>query len=102
MWFAYLMRNPYSRNSTWEWLVESWPELAKKFSGNKSLDRFVIYSAGPLSTPEFEKKFNSFFGSKKDEVAIGRPIIIAQGEIKARVAWRKRELPALKKHFAKF
>lgn len=102
MWFAYLIRNQYSRELTWEWLVQSWGELSKKFSGNKSLDRFVIYSAGPLSTPEFEKKFNDFFSDKTDEVAIGRPIKIAQGEIKARVAWRERELPTLKKHLAKF
>jgi aminopeptidase N len=102
MWFAYLIRNQYSREMTWDWLVKSWDELSEKFSGNKSLDRFVIYSAGPLCTVEFERKFNDFFADKINEVAIGRPIKIAQGEIKARVAWRKRELPSLKKHLAKF
>lgn len=102
MWFAYLMRNQYSRGLTWKWLVQSWSDLSKKFSGNKSLDRFVIYSSGPICTPEFEKKFNDFFGGKTDEMAIGRPITIAQEEIKARLAWRKRELPSLKKHLSKF
>jgi hypothetical protein len=95
------MRNQYSRESAWEWLIKSWPELAKKFDGNKSLDRFVIYSAGPLCTLEYEKKFTDFFDSKSSEIAIGRPITIAKGEIKARVAWRKRELPSLRKHFSK-
>ncbi|MEX2014838.1 MAG: M1 family metallopeptidase [Candidatus Saccharimonadales bacterium] len=101
MWFAYLMRNQYSRESAWEWLVKSWPELTKKFDGNKSLDRFVIYSAGPLCTTDYEKKFSNFFDGKSKEVAIGRPITIAKGEIKARVAWRERELSSLKKHFSK-
>lgn len=100
-WFAYLIRNQYSRDLTWEWLVKSWIDLSKKFDGNKSLDRFVIYSSGPLCTPEFEKKFNDFFGNKVDEVAIGRPITIAREEIKARVAWRKRELNSLKKYLSK-
>lgn len=101
MWFAYLMRNYHSRNLTWEWLVKSWEDLAKRFSGNKSLDRFVLYSSGPLCTPDYEKKFKDFFADKTEEVAISRPITIALGEIKARVAWRKRELPSLKKHLQK-
>lgn len=98
MWFAYLMRNQYSRDKAWEWMVESWDDISKKLSGNKSLDRFVIYSSGPLCTPEFEKKFNEFFADKTNEIAIGRPIKIAQGEINARVAWRNRELSLLKKY----
>ena len=101
-WFAYLMRNQYSRELAWNWLVESWDGLAKRFSGNKSLDRFVIYSAGTLSTPEFQHKFNDFFADKTDDVAISRPISIAEGEIKARVAWRERELPALQKYLLSY
>lgn len=97
-WFAYLIRNQYSRDLAWNWLVTSWPRLKEKLGGNKSLDRFVTYSSSPLSTTEYLQKYDKFFTPEKNDIALGLPIKIALSEIKARIEWRNREEKPLKEY----
>lgn len=90
-WFAGLMRNRHTRDLAWEWFVSNWTRLYEEFSESKSLDYFVIYSAAPINTKIWQKKFNDFFKPKIDIIALARNIKIAQSEISARVAWRTRD-----------
>lgn len=99
-WFAYLMRNQYCRELAWQWLTEDWQRLEKLFGGSKSMDYLPVYAAGPLSTPEWEKKYKEFFTPLLDNIQLERNIKIGLAEIEARVAWRKREEPKLKKYFS--
>ena len=95
-WFAYLMRNRHTRVLAWDWLTNNWDRLYKEFSSSKNLDYFVVYSAGPINTKDWQKKFNDFFKPKSDIVALTRNIKIAQSEITARVAWRTRDEQKIK------
>ncbi len=95
-WFAYLMRNHYSRTLVWQWLTENWDNLADVFGGGKHMDYFIWYVAGPLSTAEWEKNFRDFFIPKMEEPGLKRNISIALNEIATRVEWRKREEPDLR------
>ncbi len=97
-WFAYLMRNHYSRKLVWQWLTANWDHLADVFGGGKHMDYFIWYAAGPLSTPEWQRAFQKFFASKMKEPGLSRNISIALNEIATRVAWRLREEPELKKY----
>lgn len=99
-WFAMLIRNRYTRELAWQWLVESWPRLEEEFGKSKSLDHFVVYSAGPIHTQEWQKKFVNFWGPKQEQVVLARNIKVALSEIEARVAWHNRDLPKIKKYFA--
>lgn len=97
--YAFLMRNYYTRDLAWQWLVDNWGRLHKMFAAGKYMEYFIWYTSGPLSTPEWQARFNEFFKPKESEVALQRNIQIAYSEIDARVAWRKRENAKLKQFF---
>lgn len=90
-WFAYLMRSRHAREEAWQWLTHDWKRLEKLFGDSKSFEYFVVYSASPVNTPEWEKKFRDFFDPMLDNIVLQRAIRIAHGEIAARIAWRQRD-----------
>lgn len=90
-WYAYLMRSRYTRDAAWKWLTGNWKRLEKMFGDSKSFEYFVVYSAAPVNTPEWEKKFRAFFDPMLDTIVLKRSIHIAHGEITARIAWRARD-----------
>ncbi len=98
-WFAYLMRNHHTREVAWQWLTSSWDRLEKTYGGSKSFDYFVLYSASPLNTAQWQKRFEEFFKPKTSIVVLKRNIQVALAEIPARVAWRTREEPKIKAYF---
>jgi aminopeptidase N len=100
-WFAYLMRNYYSRELAWDWLTANWPRMLELFDGGKYMEYFIWYSSGPLSTPQWQARFKKFFEPKMSEPASKRNIQISFSEIAARVAWRTREEKRLKVFFKK-
>jgi aminopeptidase N len=100
-WYAYLMRNPYSRQAAWEWQKNNWSRLVEMFGDSKSLDHFVVYSARPLNTKEWQNEFKLFFAPKEDMISLRRSIKVAYSEIEARVDWRNREEKALREYFQK-
>ncbi len=98
-WFAYLMRNYHTRPVIWEWLTNNWDYLSDLFGDGKSIEYLIWYASGPLSTPVWQEKFETFFTPMLKDAALKRNVKIAFGEIAARVAWRKREESSLKKFF---
>lgn len=100
-WFAYFMRNYRTRELAWQWLETSWSRLLRLFSDGKHMEYFIWYASGPISTPEWQAKFEKFFKPKLDDVSLKRNIMIAFGEITARAAWRAREEKQLKAYFQK-
>ncbi len=101
-WFAYLMRNSYTRDIAWDWFTKSWDYIAELSGGGKYMDYFVWYAAGPLSSDVWLKKFKDFFTQHLDDAALKRNILISFSEIEARAEWRKREALDLKAYFAKY
>jgi aminopeptidase N len=98
-WFAYLMRNHYTRELAWEWFTSSWDRLIDMFSGGKHMEYFIWYSAGPLSTREWQSKFESFFKPKINIPGLKRNINIAFSEIDSRCEWRSRAENSLIDYF---
>jgi len=99
-WYAYMLRNKYTREVAWDWVSKSWPRLEELFGGGTMLDYFVKFSAAPLQTPEWEKKFHDFFEPKIGNIEIARDIKVAFSEISSRIEWRNRELPKLENYFS--
>ncbi len=100
-WFVYLMRNYYTRQLAWDWMVSSWDHLMELFGGGKHMEYFIWYAAGALSTPDWQQKFTEFFEPKLSDVAMARNIKISINEIAARADWRQREEANLKAFYAK-
>jgi aminopeptidase N len=95
-WFAYLMRNRHTRREAWRWLVRDWDGIFAAYS--KSIDHFLLYASSPLSTPAQQQSFVEFFQPKRNIVILQRAIKIASAAIDARVKWRQREEPKLKRY----
>jgi len=101
-WFAYLMRNYHTRELAWDWLITHWDYLLELFGGGKHMEYFIWYAAGPLSTKQWQEKFTEFFTPKLTDPASARNIKISFGEIAARINWRDREEPEIKKYLKKW
>ncbi len=98
-WFAYLYRNKYTRDITWEWLTAEWDRLLEMFSDGINIDFFVSLPASSTHTKEDQARFIKFYKPKTSIVRISRDIKVAISEIEARVAWRDRDLKLLQQFF---
>lgn len=96
-WIAYFMRNFYTREIMWQFINDNWDWIYESLSRSKSFDYLPLYCAGPLSTPDWLKKYEAFFSDKKDIKLLQKNIGVGINDIKARVAWRRREEAAIKK-----
>lgn len=97
--FAWLMRNRYSTDLTWEWLSKNWKWVESKYSSDKSYDRFPRYSAMAFSKPEQLNEYKQFFESKMN-VALDRPIKLGIEEIEGRIEWRQKNEADVKQWLA--
>ncbi len=97
--FAFLMRNRHTRDLAWKWLSDRWGYLAKQFGEGKKMEYFIWYASRPISSPDWQKKYVEFFEPKISEKSLERNIKVSFSEIQARVDWRKREEPQIRKYF---
>lgn len=95
-WFAWLIRNRYSRKAAWQWLTENWGWIENEMSSDKTYSYFARYAGSVFSHSAELKQFMSFFGPKSDAIALQREILLAEAEIKGRIAWRDRNEAAVK------
>jgi aminopeptidase N len=98
-WFAWLMRNRYSRDYTWQWLIDNWGWVEEKYGDDKSYDRFARYAAMALSYPDQLQAYKAFFEPKAN-IALDRTIKLGIEEIESRVAWRAKNEASVKKWLA--
>ncbi len=84
-WFAYLMRNRYSRTATWQWMTDKWAWIEQEFAGDKSYDDFPRYSAVGLVTREQLANYKAFFEPLKHIPALTRSIELGIREIEGRL-----------------
>ncbi len=95
-WFAWLLRNRYSRTDTWEWLKTNWDWVEAEFNSEKTFGYFARFSGNIFSHAAELKDFQQFFDAKRSIVAMTREITLAEQEITSRVAWRERNEAAVK------
>ncbi len=98
-WLIYLLRNRYTRDVAWQWMVDEWAWLQKTFENDKSYDYLPRYAASVINTREYEQKYHALFDSKLDQPMLTRNITIGFEEITARLAWLDRDLPTIQKFF---
>lgn len=84
-WIAYLLRNKYAREQTWQFIMNNWDWIDKNFSGDKSYDDYPRYAANALSNPEQLKQYVDFFTPLKSDKSLTRVINIGINEITNRV-----------------
>lgn len=90
-WFAYLLRNRYTREVMWQWMESNWEVLVKLFASSKSYDAFPRYGASFLNTKAWLQRYRAFFEPKRNDISLQRNIDIGIAEITARVDWRDRD-----------
>lgn len=98
-WLVYLMRNRYTRETAWQWMVDNWSWLEETFKNDKSYDYLPRYAAGSCNTPEWAQRYKDFFTPKLDQIVLKRNILIGIEEIDNRVKWMQRDLSAVQKYF---
>ncbi len=94
-WFAYLMRNRYAREATWQWMTSHWGWIETIFAGDKSYDDFPHYAASGLVTAAQLANYKDFFLPKQSIPALARTIDLGIKEIQARVELLARDTPAV-------
>lgn len=85
-WFAYLVRNRYSRQDTWQWLQNNWAWIESTYGGDKSYDLYPQYAANGLTTDQQRKDYQAFFLPMRNQPALTRVIDLGIKEIDARLA----------------
>lgn len=90
-WFAYLMRNRYARQATWQWMKQNWQWIENTFAGDKSYDDFPRYAAAGLNTDQLLADFEDFFANKRNEPALKRTIELGITEIKGKLETLQRD-----------
>lgn len=92
-WFIYFIRNRYTREAAWDWMVENWGWIVDKFSGDISdYGAFPKYAASAFGTRQELEMYKEFFEPKLSEIGIARTIQLGMEDIEIRVLWRERDL----------
>lgn len=95
-WFVYLIRNRYSRSTTWQWMQDNWQWIESTFGGDKSYDYFPRYAATGLSTAEQRAEYEQFFAPLRANPALTRTIDLGLLEIDARLDLLERDGQAVR------
>ena len=98
-WIVYLLRNRFTRDTAWQWMVDNWQWLEDTFKHDKSYDYLPRYAASCVNSKEYEQKFHDLFASKVDQPLLKRNIELGMEEIANRVAWLERDLAAVQDFF---
>ncbi len=99
-WLVYLLRNRYTRDVAWQWMVDEWGWLQKTFENDKSYDYLPRYAATVVNTRAYERKYHDLFDSKLDQPMLKRNITVGYEEISARLNWLHRDLKPIQSFFS--
>lgn len=83
-WFAHLMRNPSGKSLTWDWMVQNWSTIKKRYKNDTAFDAFPRYAANGLSTAKEYEDYTSFFGPMRGVLELDRAILIGTHELHTR------------------
>lgn len=98
-WLVSLMRNRYTRDVAWQWMVENWQWLEDTFKNDKSYDYLPRYAATCVNTRAYEQKYKDLFEEKLTQPLLKRNIQLGYEEIESRLAWLERDLTAVQTFF---
>ena len=89
------MRNPASREATWQWLRDHWNWLAEQFGNGHALEKFPMYAAKTMYGQGWLRRYREFFETH-DDPTIHRAVHVGIDEITARTSWIERDKDALR------
>lgn len=95
-WFAYMIRNRYAREATWQWMTTQWDWISDTYAGDKSYDYFPRYAANALMTKSELDSYHAFFDPKHDIPALTRTIDLGIREIEGRLELLERDSDAVR------
>lgn len=95
-WFAYLIRNRYSRTAAWQWLEANWDWIEETFGGDKSYDYFPQYAASGLTTADQLADYKKLFEPMLHNPSLSRVIKLGITELEARVQLIQKDGPAVR------
>lgn len=98
-WVAMFVRNRYTREAMWEFIVHEWKWLEETLAGSKSFDYLPTYLASAMSSKDWQKKYHALFNEHESNKVLARNIQVGYADIAARVAWRERDEQAIKDFF---
>lgn len=101
-WFAYLIRNKYSRDLAWQWLRDNWDWIITTFTGDKNYDDYPRLSANALITKKQLDEFRDFFEPMKSDPILTRVINMGINEITDRTNLIDRDKDAVIKSLLNF
>lgn len=90
-WYAYLLRNKYTRELVWNWVRDNWSWIKQTFGGDKSYDDFARYAGSMLTTAKQAEEYREFFTPMLNEPALKRTIEIGLVDVTERVKWIERD-----------
>jgi aminopeptidase N len=98
-WLIYLLRNRYTGDTAWQWMVDNWQWIVETYSNDKSYDMLPRYAAMACNTAEQGKRYREFFMPKIDQISLKRNIEIGLEEIDSRITWLSRDIDSIKAFF---
>ena len=100
-WLASFMRNKYTREVAWEYMLNNWGWLYDTLKRSKAFDYFPVYLAAVVVNEEYQRKYFEFFDDKSSIKVLSQNIKVGKADIEARLAWRKRDEDKIKQWLAK-
>jgi aminopeptidase N len=98
-WLVSLMRNRYTRDVAWQWMVDNWQWLEHTFKNDKSYDYLPRYAATCVNTRAYEQKFKDLFDDKVEQPLLRRNIQLGYEEIESRLQWLERDITSVQAYF---
>jgi aminopeptidase N len=98
-WVAYSFMNRHARDKTWTWMREHWHWLDKELGSDLSFYRTPIYAARSFSSSDFLKEYRDFF-MPKSSPALERSIKQGLEILESNIAWKQRDLEAVRRFLA--
>lgn len=96
-WIAYLSRNKFARQETWQWVQDNWEWIKDNFGGDKSYDDYPRYIASALMSRKQLDEYKSFFNPMSSDPALARVIKMGINEITDRIELVERDIESVQK-----
>lgn len=97
-WIVLFLRNYHIREVMWQFVVNNWEWIEKQLGDSKSFDYLPSYFASVVTTNEQKKQYKDLFVPHLSNKTLKQNIEIGLADIDARIAWRKRDEPKIKKY----
>lgn len=94
-WLVSLLRNAYTKDSTWQWTKQEWPWVVATFADDSHFDMLPRYIAGSFTTASHLEDYISFFKPYRDDIKLEKNIALGITEINSQITMIARDKDAV-------